>query len=165
MQQGQIVLVDTNIIIEAVRTNCWHALLSYFTVETVQTCIEEARTGDPLRREYVAVSDKELEGVHQTHAVTQSMRAGLALALPDAAALDPGERDLFAHALTRDDAWIAGCADRAALKAAFSLGWKDRFVSLEALCRAAGIKPHLKAHFQELWLSKVRTAFLLDQGL
>lgn len=30
MQKGQVVLVDTNIIIEAIRTDCWAALTGYF---------------------------------------------------------------------------------------------------------------------------------------
>ena len=46
MQRGQVVLVDTNIIIEAVRVNCWGALTAHFSVETVEKCCEEARTGE-----------------------------------------------------------------------------------------------------------------------
>lgn len=138
MEPGQVVLVDTNIIIEAVRTRCWDALVSHFTLETVDKCLEDARTGDPMRREYVAVTADQL---------------------------DAGERELFAHAFGRTDAWIASCADRAALKAAFALGWKDRIMSLEALAQVAGAKPELKRHFRERWLSDVRTAFLLEGPL
>ncbi len=165
MERGQVVLVDTNIIIEAVRTNCWNAITTHFTVETVEKCMEEARTGDPMRRNYVAVESSDLARVRVVHVVAESERANLVLNLQTADELDAGERNLFAHALGRNDAWIASCADRAALKGAFALGWKDRMASLEFLARIAGTKPHLKDHFLESWLSDVRTAFLLEQGL
>jgi hypothetical protein len=44
------------------------------------------------------------------------------------AGLDAGERDLFAHELPRASDWLLGCADRAAVLAACSLGWPDRIV-------------------------------------
>ena len=53
MQRGQVVLVDTNIIIESVRTGCWNALTTHFKVETVEKCCEEARTGEAHRPGYV----------------------------------------------------------------------------------------------------------------
>lgn len=165
MDRGQVVLVDTNIIIEAVRTRCWNALVSHFTLETVDKCLEEARTGDPMRREYVAVDAEQLKGVTKAHSVSPLEKARLALSLTTADELDAGERELFAHALGRSDAWIASCADRAALKAAFTLGWKDRMVSLEVLAQFAGARPDLKQHFRERWLSDVRTAFVLERPL
>jgi hypothetical protein len=165
MEPGQVVLVDTNIIIEAVRTRCWNALVGHFTLETVDKCLEEARTGDPMRRAYVAVDTEQLKGVGMAHSVSSVEMARLAVTLPTADQLDAGERELFAHALGRTDAWIAGCADRAALKAAFALGWKDRIVSLEALAHVAGARPKLKRHLRERWLSDVRTAFLLEGPL
>lgn len=165
MERGQIVLVDTNIVIEAVRTRCWNALVSYFTLETVDKCLEEARTGDPMRREYVAVDAEQLAGVSKAYTVNEQEKARLALDLPTADELDAGERDLFAHTFGRSDAWIGSCADRAALKAAFALGWKDRMVSLEVLARFAGARPDLKQHFREQWLTDVRTAFVLEGPL
>jgi hypothetical protein len=48
MERGRIVLVDTNIIIEAVRSHCWNALATHYAQETVEKCLEEARTGDPM---------------------------------------------------------------------------------------------------------------------
>lgn len=165
MERGQVVLVDTNVIIEAVRTHCWSALTSHFSVETVEKCMEEARTGDPMRRHYVPVEAEDLQHVSATYPVTHAESAKLSVALPTADELDAGERDLFAYALGCSDVWLASCADRAALKAAFTLGWKDRFVSLGALARAAGARPELKQHFRERWLSDVRTAFLLEKGL
>lgn len=162
MDQGQIVLVDTNIIIEAFRTRCWKALIAYYRVETVEKCYEEALTGDRLRSGYVEVDAKVLKERLTVHRVESFEQAALALACPDADALDAGERHLFAHAHGRKDAWIITCADRAAVRIALTLGWNDRICSLEALCKPAGAKPGLKQHFTERWLSRVRTDFLLE---
>lgn len=163
MQQGRCVLVDTNIIIEAFRTGCWKALTACYSIETVEKCHEEALTGDRLRPGYVEVDPAALKGRLVVHPVASSDLAGLALACPDADALDAGERHLFAHARGRSDAWIATCADRAAVRIALSLGWQDRFHSLEALSRPTGARPALKRHFTEDWLSEVRTDFLLGR--
>jgi hypothetical protein len=65
--------------------------------------------------------------------------------------------------MDRKDEWMFVCADRAAVKVAFAMGWIERVVSLEGLARAAGARPNLKFHFTERWLSDVRTAFLLEQ--
>lgn len=163
MQQGQIVLVDTNIIIEAFRARCWKALTAYYRVETVEKCCEEALTGDRRRPGYVEVDSAALKEKLTIHRVTSVDLAGLALAYPDADALDAGERHLFAHAYQRPDAWLATCADRAAVRIAFVLGWKERIFSLEALSKPTGAKPELKRHFTEDWLSQVRTDFMLEK--
>ncbi len=42
---GQIVLVDTNVIIEAHRTGCWKGLTGYFAIHTVEKIVEETQTG------------------------------------------------------------------------------------------------------------------------
>ena len=166
MQRGQVLLVDTNIIIEAFRTRCWNAVASHFAVETVEKCYEEALTGDPLRPGYVEVDGEPLrKGLAKRHPVDQLHRAQLALTVAAANALDAGERDLFAHALGRADAWLASCADRAAVNVALEIGWEDRIVPLELLAKSAGARPGLKYHFTERWLSEVRLAYKLDRGL
>jgi hypothetical protein len=164
VQHGQAVLVDTNIIIEAVRTRCWNALGSYFSVETVEVCMEEALTGDPLQMGYVQINPAQLKKrVSKSHAASSLQTTRLALTYPTADALDLGERELLSHTMDRKDDWLLACADRAAVKAAFSLGWIERVISLENLARAAGARPTLKFHFTERWLSDVRTAVLLEQ--
>jgi hypothetical protein len=158
--------VDTNIIIEACRTRCWNAITSHFAVETVEKCYEEALTGDPLRPNYVQVDATQLRRrLNARHSVEELLRAQLALTVQTANALDAGERDLFAHALGRADAWLASCADRAAVNVALEMGWEDRIVSLEQVAKSAGARPDLKHHFTERWLSEVRLAYKLDRGL
>lgn len=168
MQRGQAVLVDTNIIIEAVRTGCWTALTAHFSVQTVEKCCEEARTGEVHRRGYVEVSEKVLREGLGVHRVSTVELADLDLRDPEAFRLDAGERHLWAHALGRDDAWIASCCDQAAVNAAVRLGWEDRLVSLEDLVTAAGARHavrQLKQQFASARLSAWRTVALLKRGL
>ncbi len=161
--QGQVVLVDTNIIIEAFRTRCWKALTAYYRVETVEKCYEEALTGDRLRPGYIEVDPAALKEKLVIHRVASVELATFSLNCPDADALDAGERHLFAHAHGRSDAWIATCADRAAVRIALTLGWKERLYSLEVLSKPTGAKPAFKRHFTEDWLSEVRTDFMLGR--
>lgn len=151
MRRGDVLLVDTNIIIEAVRTRCWNGLCGHFIVETVETCYAEALAGDPLRPGYVTVEHAQLaKGLLRRHAVSDLERAQLALAHTGAEALDAGERDLFAHAFGRTDAWRAICAYRAAVNVALALGWEERVVSLQRLAGAAGLNLTSSTSFPRL---------------
>ena len=168
MQRGQAVLVDTNIIIEAVRTGCWNALTTHFSVQTVEKCCEEARTGEGRRPGYVEVSEKMLREKLTAHRVTEAELAVLSLRDAEAFRLDAGERHLWAHATGRADAWIACCCDQAAINVAVRLDWGERIVSLEELAGAAGARQavrQLKAQFTAERLSVWRTAALLRRGV
>lgn len=155
------ILVDTNIIIEAVRTDCWRALSGHYDLVTVAECAVEAQSGVPGDRGYVPVADEDLRRLRVVP-VSNTERARLALAC-DAASLDQGERDLWAHANAREDDWQATCADQAAVRIAVQLGWGDRLVSLERLLRDAGvpIPRSLRGHYRESTLSSWRTKFRL----
>ena len=144
MQSGQPVLVDTNIMIEAVRTGCWNALGTHFKLETVEKCCEEARGGDLHRPGYVTIDERTLREKLRTHPVSKIELIHLTLKYPKATGLDDGERHLWAHALTRKDVWLATTADKAAFFAACHLGWRDRMVSLEGLIESAGARRVLK---------------------
>lgn len=168
MQRGQIILVDTNIIIEAVRTGCWNALTAHFSVETVEKCCEEARTGQAHRPGYVEVNESALRTRLTVHRVSNAELAALGLRDAESFRLDAGERHLWAHASGRNDAWLASCCDRAAVNAAVRLGWGDKLVALEELAYAAGARPavkSLKEQFSSARLSEWRTAALLKRGL
>ncbi len=166
MRRGRVVLVDTNVIIEAFRVRCWNPVTAHFSVETVEKCYEEALTGDPARPGYVEVDPEQLRrGLRARHAMPDMARSALAVKLTYPDALDAGERDLLAHAIGRSDVWIASCADRAAVNTALELGLEDRFVSLEAMAHGAGARPALRHHFTDAWLSRVRTEYKLDRGL
>lgn len=164
MADRAVLLVDTNVIIEAVRTGCWRALTGRFAVEAVRACRDEALAGDPESAGYVQVSADDLARITQVHDVSPTERAALSLAYPDADGLDDGERDLFAHALHRDDdLWILSSPDRAAIRAGLTLGWREQLMSLGDLVTRIGVhpKPPLRTHFEEPWLSDRRRDFLL----
>lgn len=162
-----VVLVDTNVIIEAVRTRCWNAVTGALLVETVQECRAEAGRGDATRSGYVSVAEADLERLSAVHAVKETEMATFVLACPEAQTLDAGERELFAHAFARvargDEVWIVCSADRAAIRVAVGQGWGDRIRSLATVVEAAGArpKPPLAEHYGERWLSDFRTTVLL----
>lgn len=168
MQRGQVVLVDTNIIIEAIRIDCWAALTGYFRVETVEKCREEARTGHAYRPGYVSVHEKDLRERLVAHDVSDTELGRLTLRDAKTSLLDSGERHLWAHALGRTDVWLASTADAAAIHAAVRLGWEEMLVSLEQLmesCATRSSAKRLNRQFRSDQLSKWRTAALLDGGL
>lgn len=85
---------------------------------------------------------------------------------PDAAGMDAGERDLFAHAYGRsDETWLLLSPDKASIRAGVNLGWEDRLRSLGAVTDEIGARPKLKRHFEESWLAEWRTQFLLERGI
>lgn len=163
-----VLLVDTNVIIEAVRTNCWNALTGGRRVETVEECRDEALRGDSVRPDYVEVSPADLDRMAAVHPVTDIERATLAITYEGAEAMDNGERDLFAHALRRlkkgDEMWVLSSPDKSSVRAAVHLGWADRLHSLDAIISLLGTKPKppLEQHYTDKWLSRHRTEYLLQ---
>lgn len=162
------ILVDTNIIIEAVRVGCWSALTAHYRVETVSKCCEEARTGNRRRAGYIEVTEEDLRTRLTVHRVSDIDLAHLVLQDAESFRLDDGERHLWAHGLQRTDEWWVCCCDHAAVNAAVRLGWRDRLVSLEELTNHAGAGAalkRLKPQFSKGRLSEWVTAALLDRGL
>ncbi len=122
MSMPDAVLVDTNAIIEAVRTHCWPAVTGHFRIETVQECQDETLRGDARDPSYIEVTGEDLARIAHVHEVTELERANLAIAYEYADALDDGERDLFAHAIRRDDDQRQLCSpDKASIRAAVAL--------------------------------------------
>ncbi|GAA4357631.1 hypothetical protein GCM10023165_51780 [Variovorax defluvii] len=166
----QRVLVDTCIIIEAFRTNCWGALCNRFAIETVEKCIEEACTGDPLNPSRLTIDRQALtNGLAARHIVDDELLALLAIERSDLPALDDGELHLMA--------WLHGNApvpatllisttDKAAIRASHLLGLLDQVSSLEAMGEEAGIAKaqlrQLADHFRVRWLADIRTKLLLN---
>lgn len=95
------------------------------------------------------------------HDVSVEEIAQVEVRLSEPGLIDPGEKELLAHALGKPGVWHVSASDRGAVVAGHELGLLDRFVSLEALARVLGIKPQLKNHFTEKWLSALRTDILM----
>ena len=159
----QIVYVDTNVVIEAVDTGCWGALLNKFDVRTVAEVRRETRAGNRLIKSYVEVDQAEFDAKVIVAEVTKVQLAEAQLRNPLLNQIDPGERHLLAYVVTQDkNALLLTTGDRAAVRAACALGLDDRLRSLEELASACGQKPAVADWFTKKWLSKVKTEFLLD---
>lgn len=161
------VLVDTNAIIECFRVGCWRALSSGYSVETVEDCVIETQTGFQRRRPEQQIDDANLQATLATiHSVTDAQRAVVAVRAPDIA-LDVGERSLWAHALTRSDAWVLCGPDKASLRLGVRLGFRERLVALEWLLEGVGHRPreNLKPAYTKKWLERVLSELIVSEGL
>jgi hypothetical protein len=115
------VLVDTNAILECFRVGSWRALASGYSVETVEDCVTETQTGFQRRRAELQIDAAQLQAsLKAVHVVEDAERAVVAVRAPDIA-LDVGERSLWAHALTRSDAWSFAVPTRPVCGSAFGL--------------------------------------------
>lgn len=157
-------LFDANAIIEAVRVGVWNALTGVFELHTVETCAAECRQGDRFSSGYVVVDEASLARISTIHSVADTDVASVLL-MDRAEALDPGELELFAHAMTLpvDDVWVICSPDLASVKFAVKSGLGDHLISLEAAMDAAGARPRvpLRNHFTSAWLSTERTKVML----
>ena len=161
----QRVLVDTNIILEAIRIGCWTLLCEQYAIETVEKCVEEALTGNHL----TSVQRKLLiEGLSVRHKPNKRAIAELVLSHSQCQGLDDGELHLFAwiHAQKIVTLPFISTADKAAVRATHRLGWFNTLISLEELLQKSGISKakldELRGHFRTSWLSKTRTNSLLE---
>ena len=152
------VLVDTNVILECWRIRAWRALRGGYAVETVEDCVTETQTGFQRRRDEQQIDVAALRAslAKPPHPVTESELAEALLRAPDIY-LDVGERSLWAHALTRTDAWVLCGPDRASLRYGVRVGCRERIASLEALLEGVGYsaKGGLKRQFTTQWLNAI----------
>lgn len=158
-----IVLVDTNVILETHRTGSWRALAGGYAVETVEDCVDETQTGFQLRRSELRIDADELrDSLNAVRSVGNRERAGLAVRITDIT-LDRGEASLWAHALSRTDAWVLCGPDRASLRCGVRLGFRERLVSLEKLLSDAGYRSRttLRPAYTRRWHKRVLGEILI----
>ena len=159
----QIVFVDTNVVIEAIDTGCWAALLNYFDIRTVTEVRRETQSGNRHIKGYVVVDKDQFDAKVTVAEVTLVQLAAAQLRTRLINQIDAGERHLLAYVAAQDkNALLLTTGDRAAVRAACALGLDDRLRSLEELAGACGQKPAVAVWFTKKWLSKVKTEFLLD---
>jgi hypothetical protein len=162
MQRGDIVLVDTTLIIEAHNTGRLPALTQGFRFETVEECVIETQRRSEGRPPELRIDEARLRGqLKDVHAVSDAERA--AVAIIGGPALGPGERDLWAHALGRDDSWILCGPDRASMKFGYHAKARDRLVALEALLAVLGHTPAIpiRNHYTQAWLDDLMQKYVL----
>jgi hypothetical protein len=82
------------------------------------------------------------------------------------AGLDPGELDLWAHAITREDAWLLCGPDIASLRFGVRAGCRDHLVSLESLLEDVGFhaKGNLRANYTEKWHASTLSRLVIAEG-
>jgi len=138
------VLVDTNAILECWRTKSWGALSGGYAVQTVDECVMETQTGYQRRRPEQQIDERELRGrLSAVHSVSPLELASATLRDGTLSRLDVGERTLWAHAITRKDAWVLCGPDIASLRLGVRLGLQNQLVALEALLNDVGHRPKI----------------------
>ena len=167
-KQSQVVLVDTNVLIEAHRTGCLASLANYFSLHTVETVVTETQTGHQNRSPEETIDLIKLKS-HLAHieAIAEAQRAAFYLDYP-AAALDPGELDLiiYAGSLSKNaEVWFLNSPDMAAVRHAHTRNWLDRLVSLEAMVShiSARLSEPLRRNYTEKWLGERKLNLLLGK--
>lgn len=160
--KGDIVLIDTNVIIESHRTGCWNQISNHFTFHTVAKVIEETQTGFQNRKPEESIDEtllrnsiQHIEVITDIQIIEFNIRSGHP-------ALDLGERDLMIYAeLISGNAWFLNSPDVASIRFAHNKGWLDRLVSLGAMttCLKSRLKKNLAGNYTEPWLSERKLDF------
>jgi len=162
------VLVDTNVIIECWRISAWKALAGGYDLETVEMCLIETQTGMQRRRPEEQIDrDVLLATLKAVHPVDSTQKASALVRDSQIPFLDAGEQLLWAHALTRSDAWVLSGPDRASLRVGIRLGFRDRLVSLERLLGNVGFKPKLdfRPAYTQKWLEHTLVQLAQLEGM
>jgi hypothetical protein len=160
--RGSVVLVDTNVILEAHRVGAWTHLASWYALETESECVAECETGNQRRSVPIPIDTARLEDEVIVHRLPYDELVRFRLRMGAEPSLDPGEERLIASALLREDVWLICSPDKAAVRACHKLGMLDQVVALEDLTLASGLRVRLRDSFTCHWLSDFRTKLLLD---
>ena len=165
--KGDIVLIDTNVILEAHRVCCWKPLSDYFGLYTVDKVIEETQTGYQNRNpeqtidvNFLKTTFAHIEVINEVQVIAFDLTAEKSIPLDD------GEKALiiYAHTLGKK-VWFLNSPDKAAIKYACKMGWSDNLVSLESMTMHLKLKLNqaLKQNYTSHWLSQQK--FRFNQGI
>jgi hypothetical protein len=160
-------LIDTNVILECWRVGAWRALAGGYAVETVEDCMIETQTGFQRRRPEQRIDRAELQrSLARVHQVSQADLAAAIVRDETLGFLDRGEQSLWAHALTRNDAWLLCGPDKASLRLGIRLGFRERLVALERLLDDAGHRPRdpLRQNYTSRWHEAAVAELALLEG-
>lgn len=126
----------------------------------------ETQTGAQNRRPEQRIDEAALRAsLGAVHAVSDLQLAAALLRDEQVRILDAGEQALWAHALSRSDAWLLCGPDKASVRLGVRLGFRDRMVSLEALLDEVGHRPRIPFHrnYTKQWLSACLTELALQE--
>jgi hypothetical protein len=136
-------------------------------VETVEDCVIETQTGYQRRRPEERIDNAELRtSLAAIHPVGDAERAAAVVRDAMFSYLDVGEQSLWAHALTRGDAWVLCGPDRASLRFGVRLGFRDRLVALQTLLDDVGHRPKqsLRSAYTAAWLAQALNEIVMMEG-
>lgn len=162
----KLILVDTNVALEAYRVGCLKPLCTHHRIVMVTKCVEETQTGLHLRDSSDTIPiDLLRSSLAEIPEVSRRGLAALDLRLPNGPYLDDGEKHLLAHALERADSFLLCGPDKAMVRGAHKLGMIERLVSLEQIAKEAHVAKRqlgkLGTHFRSVWLEEERTKALM----
>lgn len=152
---GDIVLVDTNVIIHSVQQKTWKAIANTFQLHTVEAVIKEAlRT--PRGKSSIPINSSELRSSFKViYEVSDEESARRILQYPELMdlALDGGEADLltYFHACADKDVWFLCGPDVGSMKGMHKMGVLTRLVSLERLHQRCGINKDIQTQYTQKW--------------
>jgi hypothetical protein len=159
VKKGDVILIDTNVILECHRTKLWNNLSKSFNLCTVTTVIEETQTGYQNRSPEFEVNYKNLkESFNEIFEVTDEDLAICLFEKPSIMDLDPGERDLLIYASKHGkNCWLLSSPDKAAMRVANEFGWLDQIISLESLIDCANLTTSrpLKDNYTLKWHERI----------
>jgi hypothetical protein len=160
------VLVDTNVVLECWRIGAWRALAGGYHVETVEDCVIETQTGFQRRAAEQQIDNAALRAsLAAVHQVKDAERAAAIVRDAMFSFLDLGEQSLWAHALTREDAWVLCGPDKASLRFGIRVGLRERLVALEDLLQSVGHKAAgLRSAYTSAWLAKTLGEIVIMEG-
>lgn len=164
-QHQSIVLIDTNVIIEAQRTGVLRPLAEYFALHTVETVVTEAQTGVQNRDEAENLSAADLRALFKVVYDVSELERATFLSLGSGILLDPGELDLLVYAskFGAADVWLLNSPDKAAVRYCHQKAWQDRVVSLEDMAAHLKLKREWRANYTQRWLSQLKTDLFLGK--
>lgn len=161
-KKGDIVLIDTNVIIEGHRVQCWNQLAQYFKLHTVEKVIEETQTGYQNRRPEQTIDQALLrKSFNHIEAISELQTIEFDM-LNVGQILHDGEKQLVIYANTiKEDVWFLNSPDLAAVKYSCQKGWGDRLISLEAMTKhlSCRLKVNFERNFTDSWLSQSKLKF------
>lgn len=150
------VLVDTNVIIEAHRVDCWKFLVGTYRLDTVENCVVECETGNQRIKNSVPVDTRDLVKRLSPKKIDSRELCQLVMRCPDSQHLDDGEKHLMAYAITLQSAYLVCSPDKACVRIGLQLGILDSFISLEELTFRGCRKINLRYNYTKKFMDRLR---------
>lgn len=166
IEKDHIVLIDTCVILEAHRVNCWNNLANQFKLVTVEKVIEETQNGYRNRAASQTINEQALRAsFHHIEPISDIERVEFSFTCN--IHMDDGEKDLAIFALRLPDTpvWYLNSPDNASVRFAHSQKWLDRMVSLEEMAGQVNARPSLafKENYSSSWLRQAKLDFRLGK--